>query len=160
MNYPIIVDSGANYHMFKEKEIFTSLVPTQGKVILGDGKTTLDFHGIGQIKCLIGTHTLIIDNVRYVPDLAESIYSLFLHIKQQKHGIQSSFNDGLHLKFPNFTTKMIVGSADIYLAAVPHPENPITSTTESYPISGLSTSDYQPCHHTTIRESDVEHSKD
>jgi hypothetical protein len=81
MRYLIIVDSGANYHMFKEKEFFTSLAPTQGRVILGDSKTTLDVHGIGQIKCIIGAHTLIIDNVRYVPDLAESIYSLFLHIK-------------------------------------------------------------------------------
>jgi len=123
MEYPIIVDSGANYHMFKEKEFFTSLTPTQGSVILGDGKTTLAIEGIGTIKCVVGNNTLIIDNVRYVPQLAESIYSLFLHIKQQSHGVQSSFDAGLSLKFPTFTTKTIIGKDDIYLDALPHPNN-------------------------------------
>jgi hypothetical protein len=41
MAYPIIADSGANYHMFKEIEFFDSLTPTTGNVILGDGKTSL-----------------------------------------------------------------------------------------------------------------------
>jgi len=156
MDYPIIVDSGANYHMFREKEFFTSLVPTQGKVVLGDGKTTLDIHGIGQIKCMIGPNTLIIDNVRHVPDLAQSIYSLFLHIKQQQHGIQSSFDDGLHLKFPTFTTKTIVGSADIYLDAVPHPDNHGVSEESSI----YSDNAHHTCHHTIIHQSNVEPSKD
>jgi len=127
-------------------------------VILGDSKTTLNIHGIGQIKCLIGTQTLIIDNVRFVPDLAESIYSLFLHIKQQQHGIQSSYDDGLHLKFPNFTTKTIVGSADIYLDAIPHPDNPTTASDVLCSMSGSSKSDY--CRHTVIQENDIEHNKD
>ncbi len=156
MDYPIIVDSGANYHMFREKEFFTSLVPAQGKVVLRDGKTTLDIHGIGQIKCMIGPNTLIIDNVRHVPDLAQSIYSLFLHIKQQQHGIQSSFDDGLHLKFPTFTTKTIVGSADIYLDAVPHPDNHGVSEESSI----YSDNAHHTCHHTIIHQSNVEPSKD
>jgi hypothetical protein len=127
-------------------------------VILGDSKTTLNIHGIGQIKCLIGTQTLIINNVHFVPDLAESIYSLFLLIKQQQHGIQSSYDDGLHLKFPNFTTKTIVGSADIYLDAIPHPDNPTTASDVLCSMSGSSISDY--CHHTVIQENDIEHNKD
>jgi len=123
MPFPIIVDSGANYHMFKEREFFTTLAPISGKVILGDGKTVLPIQGIGQVRCSVGDQVLTIDNVRFVPDLAESIYSLFLHIKQQNHGVTSSFADGLHLTFPNFSTKTIVGAADIYLDARPHPDN-------------------------------------
>ncbi len=39
MKYPIIVDSGDNYHMFKEREFITSLAQTNCQVILSDGKT-------------------------------------------------------------------------------------------------------------------------
>ena len=63
MQYPIIVDSGANYHMFKEHEYFDTLVPTQGQVIFRDGKTVLPIQGIGQVKCTVGSETLTIDNV-------------------------------------------------------------------------------------------------
>ncbi len=33
----VIIDSGANFHMFKDREFSTSLSPASGKVILGDG---------------------------------------------------------------------------------------------------------------------------
>ncbi len=45
--------------MFKEKECFTSITPTTGRVILGDGTTTLDILGIGTVKCTIGPHTVL-----------------------------------------------------------------------------------------------------
>jgi hypothetical protein len=64
--------------MFKELEFFESLVPAQGKVILGDGKTSLSIKGIGTIKLLIEGKELLVENVRYIPELSESIYSLFL----------------------------------------------------------------------------------
>jgi hypothetical protein len=80
MQYPIIVDSGANYHMFCDPEFFEYIVPASGRVILGDGKTTLDIKGIGTIKLQFGDNVISVDNVRYIPSLAESIYSLFLHI--------------------------------------------------------------------------------
>jgi hypothetical protein len=133
MQNPTIVDSGANYHMFNKREFFTSLVPTSGQVILGDGKTVLSIQSNGQVKCIIDDQILLINNVRFVLDLAESIYSLFLQIKQQHQGVYSSLDDGLHLKFPNFTTKTIVGNDDIYLDAQPHPSNPdfCASTTTS-----------------------------
>jgi len=35
MQYPIIADSGANFHMFREREFFESLNPSSGRVILG-----------------------------------------------------------------------------------------------------------------------------
>lgn len=43
------------------------------------------------------------------------IYSLFLHVQQPQHGLESSFEGGLFLKFPDFTTKAIIGQDDIYL---------------------------------------------
>jgi hypothetical protein len=62
---------------------------------------------------------LSIEGVRYIPDLAESIYSLFLHIKCPGHGLRSSFDTGLDIVFPEFSTKAIIGLNDIYLDAVP-----------------------------------------
>jgi hypothetical protein len=50
MDYPIITDSGANFHMFRDREFFLSLSPATGQVILGDGKTTLPIQGVGTIK--------------------------------------------------------------------------------------------------------------
>ena len=69
MKYPMIADSRANFHMFKEQEFFTSLTPAQGQVVLGDGKTCLSFHGIGTVTCRVGDNILTIVDVCYVPDL-------------------------------------------------------------------------------------------
>ncbi|MFN9983563.1 MAG: hypothetical protein ACK53Y_26800, partial [bacterium] len=80
MSYPIIADSGANFHMFSALEFFESITPMSGKVILGDGRTSLEIKGVGTIKLKFGNDCLLVPEVRYVPDLAESIYSLFLHI--------------------------------------------------------------------------------
>jgi hypothetical protein len=109
MQFPIIIDSGANFHMFKDKEFFSSIIPATGKVILGDGVTSLPIEGVGTVLCNIDSHTFQIDNVHYVPALSESIYSLFLHIQNPNHGIQSSFDKGLFLRFPAFQTKAIIG---------------------------------------------------
>jgi hypothetical protein len=49
LQYLIIADSGANYHMFKEREFFSHLIPTTGRVILGDGKTSLQIKGVGTV---------------------------------------------------------------------------------------------------------------
>ncbi len=48
MKYPIIADSGANYHMFKEREFFDSIRPASGKVFLGDGKLSYWLKVLGQ----------------------------------------------------------------------------------------------------------------
>jgi hypothetical protein len=66
--------------------------------------------------------TLIrIENVRYVPSLSESIYSIFQHIQQPQHGLESSFEGGLFLKFPTFTALAIIGQNDIYIDFHPDP---------------------------------------
>jgi hypothetical protein len=83
--------------MFRDREFFSSLLPATGKVILGDGKTSLPIEGVGTVKCLIGSNELTIENVRCIPTLSESIYSLFLHVKLPQHGINSSFESGLSL---------------------------------------------------------------
>jgi hypothetical protein len=114
MKFPVVADSGANHHMFKEKDFFSSITPMQGQVILGDGKARLKIQGIGTINCLVDGHPLTIEDVCYIPDLAESVYSLLLHIKQPQHGLKSSFEEGLHITFPQFTTKALVGNDNIY----------------------------------------------
>jgi len=119
MKYPIIVDSGANFHMFPGREFFTTMSPATGYVLLDDGKTILQIQGIGIISCKIGQHTLTVDHVRYIPDLAESIYSLFLHIQCPSHSLFSSYDEGLNIIFPEFRTKAILGQNDVYLDAAP-----------------------------------------
>ncbi len=135
MKFPIIIDSGANFHMFKDKEFFSKILPAAGKVILGDGITSLPIEGVGTVKCLIGSQVLIIDNVCYVPSLSESIYSLFLHIKNPNHGIQSSFETGLFLTFPNIQTQAIIGKDDLYLDAHPFISLPSDNETTTTPDS-------------------------
>jgi hypothetical protein len=119
MKHPVIADSGANYHMFRDREFFDYILPASGSVYLGDGKTSLEIQGVGTVKCMVGSQLLIIPNVRFVPGLSESIYSLFQHINSPHHRLESSYEEGLFLIFPNFTTKAIVGKHDIYLDAIP-----------------------------------------
>ena len=127
MKYPIIADSGANFHMFWDCEFFTTMSPATSYVLLVNGKTKLQIQGIGTISCKIGKHTLIVDNVRYVPDLAESMYSLFFHIRCPSHSLFSSYDEGLYIIFPEFLTKAILGQNDVYLDAVP-----ANSTSDSF----------------------------
>lgn len=102
MQYPINAYSGASYHILKEREFFETLHPVKGRVFLGNGKTVLDIQGIVTVKCKIGNDILMIDHVQYIPDLVESIYSLFLHIWSPGHGLTSSFEEGLFIIFPTF----------------------------------------------------------
>jgi hypothetical protein len=89
MKFPIIADSGAKFHM------------------------------LGTVTCRVGNQRLTIENVRYVPGLRESIYSLFWHIQTPDHSLHSSFEDGPEIIFPHFKTKAILGNHDIYLDALP-----------------------------------------
>ncbi|MFN9983454.1 MAG: hypothetical protein ACK53Y_26240, partial [bacterium] len=47
------------------------------------------------------------------------MYSLFIHIKPPGHGLESTTDQGLFLKFLDFKTRVIIGSNDIYLNAIP-----------------------------------------
>jgi len=105
--------------MFKEQEFFSSLTPSNGSVLLGDGKTRLQIEGVGTVQCWIDNHKISIENVRYVPTLGESIYSLLTHIKHPGHGLHSTSDQGLFITFPTFQTKAIIGDHDIYLDALP-----------------------------------------
>ncbi len=119
MKFPIIIDSGANFHMFKEFEFFKHITPATGKIILGDGKSSIPIQGVGTVECKIGNHSLIIENVRYVLALSESVYCLFVHTQLPNHGVYSSYEDGLFLQFPDFRTKAVIGSDELYLDALP-----------------------------------------
>jgi len=138
LSFPVIADSGANYHMFKEQAFFESLSSASGTVLLGDGKTTLSIKGIGTVICKIGEYILRIPNVRYIPDLSESIYSLFVHIQTPKHGLESSFDKGLFIKFPEFTTQAIIGQDDIYMDM--QPISSVASVTDEPPLCLANTS--------------------
>jgi hypothetical protein len=91
MKFPIIIDSGTNFHMFKEFEFFKHITPATGKIILGDGKSSIPIQGVGTVECKIGNHSLIIENIRYVLELSESVYSLFVHTQLPNHGVYSSY---------------------------------------------------------------------
>jgi hypothetical protein len=156
MQYPVIVDSGANFHMFRNKEFFTSLLPATGKVFLGDGKTCLPILCVGTVKCYIGVHEHTIENIRYVPTLLESVHSLFLHMKQPEHGIESSFERDLFLKFPLFQTQAVIGINDLYLDAVPL-EN-IRNDSVSRP--SVTSSSAPVCCHITDFQKDIMHETD
>ncbi len=71
MRYPIIADCRANFHES------LNLMHRLGQVLLGDGKTKVLISGVGTIKCKVGENICPIEGVQYVPDLAESIYTLF-----------------------------------------------------------------------------------
>jgi hypothetical protein len=142
MNFPVIADSGANFHMFKDRAFFTTLSTAMGHVILGDGKTSLNIMGVGTVECIVDNNLLVLDNVRYVPDLSESVYSLFQHIQQPGHSVRSSFEEGLFVVFPNFACKARIGHHDIYLDFIPVSHDSIIlpdMTTEASHTTLLST---------------------
>jgi len=80
---------------------------------------------------MVGSKLLTLENVRYIPTLSESIYSLFIHVQLPKHGIQSSFDQGLFLQFPDFTTKAIIGCDDLHLDACPLSDHLTTISSNS-----------------------------
>jgi hypothetical protein len=123
MRYPIIADSGANFLMFKKAEFFEFILPAKGSVLLGDGTTKIPIQGIGTVRCNVGSHVLVLENVRHVPTLEESINSLLIHIKQRHHSLQSCFESGFQIVFPTFQTQAVIGKDDIYLNATPHQDN-------------------------------------
>jgi hypothetical protein len=145
-SFPVIADSGANYHMFRDKAIFTTLTPASGNVILGDGTTSVSIQGVGTVKCKVWSNILTLHNVRYIPGLSESMYGLFQHIKTPDHGLDSTYDNGLYLKFPTFQTKALIGSDDIYLDMLPiSPTTPPRQDDSSCLSSTVPVS----CHHIT-----------
>ncbi len=72
---------------------------------MGDGKTGISIKGLGTVKCVIDGHQVTLKDVRYIPDLRESIYSLFLHIKSENHGLDSTYDKDLFVTFPSFKNK-------------------------------------------------------
>jgi hypothetical protein len=111
---------------------------------------------LGTVKCHIGVHEHTIENVCYVPTLSESVYSLFLHIKQPEHGIESSFECGLFSKFPLFQTQAVIAINDLYLDAVPlGNKNDDSVSRPSVPSSSAPV-----CCHITDFQKDIMHKTD
>jgi len=151
MQFPVIADSGANHHMFRDREFFVNIQPSSGTVYLGDGKTALSIQGVSPVQCKIGTETLTLHNVRYIPTLSESIYSLFQHVQSPGHRLESSYEKGLYIIFPSFKTKAIISSHDIYLDATPLSlegvSNECSSPLRPIPVSV--------CHDLTVFQNDI-----
>jgi hypothetical protein len=80
MQFSVVSDSGANYHMFQDKALLETLSPSSGSVLLGDGKTNLKIQGAGTVRCKIGSIILALHNVWYIPDLS-NLFIVFLHIQ-------------------------------------------------------------------------------
>ena len=100
--------------MFKEHEFFIDLKPAKGSVLLGDGKTLINVLGICTVQCFISNHLVTLHDVRYIPSLGESIYTLFLHIKSPSHGLESTSDQGLFQKFHPFSTQAFIGVTDSF----------------------------------------------
>jgi hypothetical protein len=138
VNFPIIADSGSNFHMFWDIEFFETLAPFTGNVILGDGKTLVPIQGVGSNRLCIDGNTVSILEIRCVPALAENIYSLFCHIQCRNHGLTSSFTEGFYIFYPQFQTRAVLGVYDIYIDATPCPSNNVQFETATMPYSTMS----------------------
>ena len=134
MPYPVIADSGANYHMFRDRSFFEVIHPAKGIVLLGDGVTTLPIQGVATVKCQVESSILTIPDVRYIPELSKSIYSLSRHIQTKDHKLESSYDEGLFIIFPRFCTKAIIGKDDIYLDFQPLQEHSLEESSEQTSI--------------------------
>jgi len=155
MQFPIIVDSDANFHMFCDKDFFAKLSPASGKVLLGNGKTSLSIKDIGTVHYRIVLHELIIPNVCYTPKLAESIYSLFQYVQTLEHGVHSLFDEGVFIIFPKFQTKAVTGQDDIYLDTLPFNFKPDeSSSSPSCSVPNNSTDHF--CHTMKKIQDDIE----
>jgi hypothetical protein len=54
MKFPVIADSGANYHMFRDKVFFETILPASGTVILGSTMIHLYYGGGSYLsECII-----------------------------------------------------------------------------------------------------------
>jgi hypothetical protein len=108
----------------------------------------LAIKGVGTVKLRFKDQIISIPNVRYIPDLSESVCSLFVHIQCPDHSISSSYDDGLFIKLPEFTSKAVLGHDDIYLDAVPSNSTVQCSTFES---------SQSVCRHQTQFDNGVDH---
>jgi hypothetical protein len=107
----------------------------------------------GTVKCLVESTILTTPNVRYIPDLSKSIYSLFQHIQMPDHQLESSYVNGLFVIFPNFRTKAIIGRDDINLDFQPLKGGSSEEMSEDTSINSPS---LEKCYHVTTFQQDVD----
>ncbi len=86
------VDSGCTRHVVHQKEWFTSLSPSQGKITVG-GKNEIPILGSGQIEFVVKDsknekRILTLKNVLYAPDIKFNLLS-----------VSKAVLDGIHLRF-------------------------------------------------------------
>jgi hypothetical protein len=59
--------------MFRDRGFFTTHTPAKSLVLLGDGQASLQIKVVGTVQCRIGSRTITIEGVCYIPNLVESI---------------------------------------------------------------------------------------
>ena len=79
--YPVIIDSGATYHMWTDPTAFISFVPAENSYVSLANNYKIPMKGIGSIQLNINSYILQIHNVYYVPDLQYCLYSVKQHRK-------------------------------------------------------------------------------
>ena len=103
-----VVDSGAFPHMSKDKSIFTDFTPFNTLqnpkyqfVTLADGVTKARALGKGTATIYINNKRCILNDVLYVPQLSDSLFSVKKHVQQKGHYIH--FGDKTtSIAFPTF----------------------------------------------------------
>ena len=99
-----ILDSAAYPHMCTNRKLFTTFTEQSSfkEVTLADGNSTIKVQGTGTIKCKIGNNEATIEDVLYVPDLQNSLFSITQHVEKQGHFVLME-NNKATIAFPSFT---------------------------------------------------------
>jgi hypothetical protein len=80
----IILDSGANQHMFNSMRFFVNAEPTLVYIVTGSGKESNEMTAthMGTAKISVGTSTITLRNALFVPNLATNLIAFGQLVKQ------------------------------------------------------------------------------
>ena len=123
----MVLDSSATDNMSGNKSYFVTLILFPDKtrvVLLGDGSTKIPVHVIGTIDIIINEkYRIKLHNVLYVPDLADTLFSVKSHMKYL-HCSFLAANNNITLNFPDTPiTADTDPEAQVYIKATPPNSN-------------------------------------
>ena len=98
-----VIDSGATHHMWNDPSAFISFHKEEhGGYVRIANNQKIPIVGYGTIRVQLGSYTIQLDDVFYVPSLRDSLFS----VRQHRRCNSCSFvcdNDGCKLNFPLFS---------------------------------------------------------
>jgi len=111
-----ILDSAAYPHMCTIKDAFTTFTPESKykEVTLADGTSSIKVKGSGNIKCKINNKETTIEDVLFVPELQNSLFSITQHIEKQGHYVHLE-NNATTIAFPTFTHTIPTKSKEVQM---------------------------------------------